>query len=110
MFGPGDDYQVVPDQTPVEALEESADGLRITGQWEFVSVCSSFGVRSWYHSSGGPCVFLFIPHWCDGFSIICPGEFLSFHLFFHCCDGLCITLRICFSLFCHWCDSLSITL
>ena len=39
MFGPGDDYQVVPNLTMVEALEESADGLRITGQRECVFVC-----------------------------------------------------------------------
>lgn len=29
VFGPGDDYQLVPDQTPVEALEESAESLTI---------------------------------------------------------------------------------
>ena len=44
MFGPGDDYQVVPDLTMVEALEECADGLRITGQRECVFVCVSIDV------------------------------------------------------------------
>ncbi|KAK7468187.1 hypothetical protein BaRGS_00036600 [Batillaria attramentaria] len=29
VFGPGDDYQLVPDQTPVEALEDSAESLTI---------------------------------------------------------------------------------
>jgi hypothetical protein len=31
VFGPSDDYQVVPDETPVEALEESTDDLSISG-------------------------------------------------------------------------------
>ncbi|XP_025111393.1 rho GTPase-activating protein 45-like isoform X3 [Pomacea canaliculata] len=30
LFGPGDNFQLFPDQTPVEAMEDSADGLTIS--------------------------------------------------------------------------------
>ena len=71
MFGPGDDYQVVPDLTMVEALEECADGLRITGQRECVSVCVSIDAMVSGSQVRGS-VFL-CSHGCHGLRITGGG-------------------------------------
>ena len=67
VFGPGDDYQVVPDLTMVEALEESADGLRITGQRECVFVFPSMSWSQNHRSEGVR--FCLCSHWCHGLRI-----------------------------------------
>ena len=45
VFGPGDDYQLVPDQTPVESLQQAAKDLSIAGQCVYMLGCVCLCVR-----------------------------------------------------------------
>ena len=89
VFGPGDDYQVVPDLTMVEALEECADGLRITGQRECVFVCVSIDVVvSGSQVRGSAFLFVFpLMPWSQDHR----SEGVRFCLCFPWCHGLRIT-------------------